>query len=175
MPNNKDKKATGFIAILSLVVVGLVALLYWGPKFTMEGDYSFLPAMNATINGLTAIVLLAGRSAIKKGNQDLHRKLMISALSLSILFLVGYIIHHAVTPQTTFGGEGWIRPVYFILLISHILLAAGMVPLVLMTIYRAFNKDFVKHKKIARITFPIWLYVSVTGVIVYFMISPYYT
>ena len=135
---------------------------------------SFLPPIYAGINGLTAIILVLAVLAIKKGNKKLHEVLMKICIGLSILFLGMYIAYHMTSNSTSFGGEGAIKIVYFFILISHIILSIAIIPLVLITYSRTLSQQFDKHKKIAKITFPIWLYVAVTGVVVYFMISPYY-
>jgi len=133
-----------------------------------------LPPVYATLNGFTALFLIAGVISIKNKKVQIHRKLMTSAIVLSALFLVLYVVYHSTSDSTPFGGEGWMRPVYFTLLISHILLSITIIPLVLITYVRALAERFDKHRKIARITFPIWLYVAISGVVVYLMISPYY-
>jgi putative membrane protein len=133
-----------------------------------------LPLFNAIINGTTFLLLLAALMAIKNRNIVLHKRLMTTAIALSLVFLVCYVLFHASTEPTKFGGEGRIRSVYFFLLLTHILLAIVIVPLVLITYVRAIAEKFDKHRKIARITLPIWLYVTLTGVIVYLMIAPYY-
>jgi len=167
-----EKKYKGLIVGASIAVPIVVALLF---SVKIEGyDTSFLPPIYATMNGLTAIFLVAGVISIKKKKIDIHRKLMTSAIAFSALFLVLYVIYHATSSSTSFGGEGWIRPVYYFLLISHILLSVIIIPLVLFTYVRALSERFDKHRKLARITFPIWLYVAVSGVLVYLMISPYY-
>ena len=134
----------------------------------------FLPPIYATINGITAILLIWAVLAIKKGNRSLHENLMKTAIGCSLAFLVMYIAYHMTTDSTSYGGEGVLRYVYFFILLSHILLSIAVIPLVLITYVRALAQRFDKHKKIAKITFPIWLDVAVTGVIVYLMIAPYY-
>jgi putative membrane protein len=134
----------------------------------------FLPPIYATINGITAVLLVWAVMAIKKGNRRLHENLMKTAIGCSLAFLVMYIAYHMTTDSTSYGGEGVLRYVYFFILLSHILLSIAVIPLVLITYVRALAERFDKHKKIAKITFPIWLYVAVTGVIVYLMIAPYY-
>lgn len=162
------------IAIATLLPI-VVTILYFIPKGDQPNDFlREIPKFNAIINGLTFLALIFGVRAIKSGNKVLHRALMISAFMLGTLFLIGYVAYHSQVESTHFGGEGVIKIVYFSLLISHILLAAVLAPLVLISISRALNGDFVKHKKIAKITYPIWLYVSITGIIVYLMIAPYY-
>jgi len=168
-----EKKYRPWIIALSVLVPLAVALLFFTTR--IEGyDTSFLPPIYATINGLTALILIFAVMAIKSKKVDIHRKLMTAAIVFSALFLVLYVIYHSTNDSTPFGGEGWIRPVYFTLLISHILLSIAIIPLVLVTYVRALAKRFDKHRKIARITFPIWLYVAVSGVLVYLLISPYY-
>ncbi|MBY0543848.1 MAG: DUF420 domain-containing protein, partial [Sphingobacteriaceae bacterium] len=135
---------------------------------------SFLPPIYASINGLTAIVLVVAVMAIKNGKRSLHENLMKFAIALSVLFLGMYVAYHMTSDSTKFGGEGAIKYIYYFILITHISLSVIIIPLVLVTFVRALSQRFDQHKKIARITFPIWLYVAVTGVIVYLMISPYY-
>ncbi len=132
-------------------------------------------ALNATLNGTSAILLVAGYAAIRSGKRDLHKKLMISAFAVSCVFLVSYVIYHIRIHQVIhFQGQGWIRPVYFTLLLSHTILAIVIVPLVLITVRRAWLERFDKHRQIARWTLPLWFYVSVTGVIVYVMVYQVY-
>lgn len=171
-----DRKAAWLIGIFSLVVfVAVVALgnIEW--KVDLGFDVHIFARINAVINSLVAVLLLAGLVAIKKRKFQLHKKFMFSAMLLSILFLVSYICHHLFAGDTKFGGEGAIRLVYFIILITHIFLAAIILPFVLYTAYRALVAEWPAHKKLAKITWPIWFYVAVTGVIVYLMISPYYS
>ncbi len=135
---------------------------------------SFLPPIYATINALTAVLLITAVIAIKNGNRKLHENLMKTAIACSLAFLVMYVAYHMTSDSTKFGGEGLIKYIYYFILISHILLSIIIIPLVLITYVKAWSAQFDKHKKIAKITFPIWLYVAITGVIVYLMISPYY-
>lgn len=161
------------IIALSVLIPVAVAALFGMPK--IKGyDTSFLPPIYATINGFTALLLVAAVIAIKKGKQRLHEKLMKVCIGLSALFLLLYLSYHVTSESTAFGGEGPVRYVYFFILITHILLSIGVIPLVLFTFVRALRGDFRRHRKLARYTFPVWLYVAVTGVIVYLMISPYY-
>ena len=161
------------IIVLSVIIPLAVALLFGMPK--IEGyDTSFLPPIYATINGLTAVLLVTAFVAIRNGRQSLHERIMKSCIGLSALFLVLYLIYHSTSDSTPYGGEGPWRYVYFFVLITHILLSIGVIPLVLFTFVRALTRDFKRHRALARITFPIWLYVAVSGVIVYIMISPYY-
>jgi uncharacterized membrane protein YozB (DUF420 family) len=133
------------------------------------------PALNASLNGLSAILLAAGYAAIRAGKRDVHKAFMVSAFGVSTLFLISYVIYHIrVGKAVLFTGQGWVRPVYFTLLISHMILAVVIVPLILVTLRRAWLEKFDKHKIIARWTLPLWFYVSVTGVIVYLMVYEIY-
>jgi len=152
----------------------LVALLYFSPQIETSIDVSFLPKVYSTINGFTALLLIVAWRAILNGNVVLHKRLMTTNMLLSVAFLLCYVLYHATHPPTPFGGAGLVKGIYYFLLISHVLLAIVIVPLVLISYTRALSEKFDKHRKIARITLPIWLYVAITGVIVYFMISPYY-
>lgn len=162
------------IISLSLLIPAVVFILYYGPKLNTGTDFSFLPAVNATLNGLTSIMLILGFVAIRKKIYDVHQRFMTFAMVLSVLFLISYILYHSTSEPTTFGGEGAVKYIYYFLLISHIILAVAIVPLVLITYVRALSLRFDKHRVIAKITLPLWLYVSITGFIVYMMISPYY-
>lgn len=160
------------ITVVSIVIPVVVAILF---RVKVDGyNFSFLPPIYAGINAITAVLLVAALLAIKNGKRTLHEFLMKTCIALSLLFLVMYIAYHMTSDPTGFGGEGIIRYVYYFILVTHIILSICVVPLVLFTYARAFNEEFDRHKKLARITFPIWLYVAVTGVIVYLMISPYY-
>ena len=175
--NSVEKKYNKWIIILSVAIPLVVALLF-RVKLNDFGfnvkPLSFLPPIYATINGITAVVLVISVQAIRKGKQKLHENLMKFAISLSVAFLVMYVAYHMTSTETTYGGEGFIRYVYFFILITHILLSIVIIPFVLVTYVRAIAGSFERHRKLARITYPLWLYVAVTGVIVYLMISPYY-
>nr|WP_314897658.1 DUF420 domain-containing protein [uncultured Flavobacterium sp.] len=175
--NSLEQKFSKFIIIVSIVIPVVVAILF-GVKLKDFGynvePLSFLPPIYATINGMTALVLIAAVLAIKNGKRILHERLMTSAIVLSVAFLVMYVAYHMTADSTKFDGEGTIRYVYFFILITHIILSIAIIPMVLITYVRALSQKFDTHKKIAKITFPIWLYVAVTGVVVYLMISPYY-
>jgi putative membrane protein len=133
------------------------------------------PAFNATLNGISAVLLAGGYAAIRAGKKDVHKVFMLSAFTASTIFLVSYVIYHLRVKQLVlFQGQGWIRPVYFTLLISHTILAIVIVPLILITLRRAWVEKFDKHRRIARWTLPLWFYVSVTGVIVYLMVYQIY-
>lgn len=174
---NLEKKYNKWIVVLSVAIPIVVALLF-GVNLRKMGfavePLSFLPPIYATINGFTAILLVAAVVAIKNRKRQLHENLMKTAIACSILFLGMYVAYHMTSDSTKFGGEGMIKYVYYFILITHILLSVIIIPLVLITYVRALSQRFDRHKKIAKITFPIWLYVAVTGVIVYLMISPYY-
>ena len=160
------------IIVVSILIPLVVAILF-GVK--IEGyDFTFLPPIYASINGLTAILLVTAVIAIKNKRRKLHERLMKTSILLSIAFLVMYVLYHMTADSTPYGGQGAIRYLYFFILISHILLSIVVIPFVLFTYVRGISGDFERHKAIAKFTFPIWLYVAVTGVIVYLMISPYY-
>jgi putative membrane protein len=162
-----------YIWIVSIVVPVLVAFLFTVRIPNVE-PLSFLPPIYASINGLTAIFLIIALWAIKNKKIVLHQGLMKISIGLSLVFLVMYVAYHMTSDSTPYGGEGFIRYIYFFILITHIILSIGVIPMVLITYVRAISKQFANHKKIARYTFPIWLYIAITGVIVYLMISPYY-
>jgi putative membrane protein len=137
-------------------------------------ETSNLPLINSVFNSLSAICLMAGFIAIKKGNKEVHKRFMISALIFSSVFLLGYLTYHYHHGSTIFPDLGWIKTLYLLILFPHIILAAVMVPMIIMTFYYAFSEKFEKHKKLAKITFPIWMYVSVTGVIIYLMVHQWF-
>lgn len=166
----KNKKLTIAISI----VLPLVVALLFKVRIPNVEPLHFLPPIYAFINAITALTLIFAVFAIKKGNRQLHETLMKTSLLLSVLFLLLYIAYHSTSDPTNYGGEGIAKTIYFIILISHIVLSIVIIPLVLITFNRALSEEFDKHKKIAKITFPLWLYVAITGVVVYIMISPYY-
>jgi putative membrane protein len=160
------------IVVLSVLIPLAVAALF---GVRIEGyDFSFLPPIYATTNGLTAFLLVLGVWAIKSGKRRLHESIMKTCLGLSAAFLVMYVLYHMTSDPTPYGGEGALRWVYFIILVTHIVLSIAIIPMVLFTFVRALSGQFESHKKLARITFPIWLYVAISGVVVFWMISPYY-
>ncbi len=172
-----EKKYRGWIIILSVLIPLIVAALFSVNLRDMGYNVeplTFLPPIYATINGFTALLLIWGVVAIKNGNQRLHERLMKVCIGCSVAFLGMYLAYHMTSDSTPYGGEGPIRYVYFFILLTHILLSIVIIPLVLITYVRALAERFDRHRKIAKITFPIWLYVAVSGVIVYLMISPYY-
>ena len=163
-------------AVLGAVIPVAVAVLYYFPGvFVIPGlDVKALPAVNAVLNSLTAVLLMLGYYFIRRKQVVRHRAMMGLAFLLGSLFLVSYVAYHSQVASTTFGGQGLMRGIYYFILLTHIVLAAATVGLVLFTLYFALTAQFQRHRRIARWTYPVWLYVSVTGVIVYFMISPYY-
>ncbi|MFS4483921.1 DUF420 domain-containing protein [Hyunsoonleella sp. 2307UL5-6] len=167
-----EKKYNTLIVVLSVAIPVVVAILF-GVKIDAELPI-FLPPIYATTNAITALVLVFAFIAIKNKNIKLHERLMKFAIILSVLFLVMYVAYHMTSDSTKFGGEGAIAYVYYFILLTHILLSIVVIPFVLITYVRAITNNIEKHKKIAKITFPLWLYVAITGVIVYVMISPYY-
>lgn len=160
------------ITILSIVIPVAVAALF-GIKIDLQLPI-FLPPIYATINGLTALFLVFAVIAVKNGNLKRHELLIKGALICSALFLVFYVLYHMTSDSTKFGGEGVIKYIYYFILITHIVLSIVVIPFVLTTFVRGLNREDEKHRKIAKYTFPLWLYVAVTGVVVYLMINPYY-
>ncbi|PSR56819.1 DUF420 domain-containing protein [Adhaeribacter arboris] len=173
---NNDRKYLVLIAILSVAVPLLVALLLFIPQTGKLGDVdvTFLPKLHALLNSLTAIALLTGYFFVKNKNIRGHRFTMVTAFTLSAFFLISYVTYHYQAAPTRYGGEGTLKMIYYVILLTHIVLAAVIVPLVLLSVYFAVSNQINRHRKIARWTFPIWLYVAITGVVVYFMIAPYY-
>jgi putative membrane protein len=177
METNKETKFNKLIVVLSIAIPLVVALLFGVNLRKLGFDVKplyILPPIYASINGVTAFLLIAAVVAIKNGNRKLHEYLMKLAIACSISFLVMYVAYHMTSDSTKFGGEGAIKYLYYFILITHILLSIIIIPLVLTTYVKAWSEKFDKHKKLAKITFPIWLYVAITGVIVYVMIAPYY-
>ena len=170
---NYVEKYRVWIWVVSILIPVVVALLFM-VRIPNIAPLDFLPPIYASINALTAIVLTLAYLAIRRKNIVLHEQLMKTAIGLSLIFLVMYVAYHMTSDPTPFGGEGTIRYVYYFILISHILLSIGIIPMVLVTYVRAISNLFFDHKKIARFTFPLWMYIAVTGVIIYLMISPYY-
>ena len=174
--SKNDKKANIFIWAVSAVVFVAVVVLH---ELKIEVDLGFDPhifaQLNAIINGTVALLLILGLFLVKSKKFMAHKRVMNLSIILSVLFLLSYIAHHILADSTTFGGEGSIRTVYYFILISHILLAGLSLPFILYSAYRASIAEFAKHKKLVRYVYPVWLYVAVTGVVVYFMIEPYYS
>jgi putative membrane protein len=170
---NKEIFYRRLVIATSIAIPVVVAVLF---RVRIEGlDFSYLPPIYATINGATAALLLLALWRIKSGDRRNHERIMKICMVLSALFLVMYVLYHMTSDPTPYGGEGALRYLYYFILISHILLSLAVVPLVLFTFLYAIIRNFEKHKNMARIAFPVWLYVAVTGVVVYLMISPYYT
>ena len=172
----KERNFTPIIVLLTIVINALVAFLYFMPKYDTlsDVDLTILPFLNAVFNSFTFVFLVAALVSIKQKNIKLHKRFILAAFTTTALFLVSYVTYHGMAESTAFGGEGIIRYVYYFILLTHIVLSAAIVPLALVTVARGFNMKVEKHRKIARWTMPIWLYVSLTGVLVYIMISPYY-
>ena len=175
----KENAVKRFVWIVAVAIPVAVASLFFIPpaenlsEETRQALY-ILPQLNAWFNGTAFFCLIGALIAIKNKNVPLHRLFNTVALSLSVLFLFSYVAFHLTTESTHYGGEGWQRTVYFTILISHILLSTGIIPLVLFTYYRGLRMEVDRHRKLARITWPVWLYVTISGVLVYWMISPYY-
>lgn len=172
-----EKKLNLPILIVSILIPVVVAVLFSVKLKDLGFDVApmpYLPPIYATINGLTAILLVCAVTAVKKGNRKLHERLMTTAMICSVLFLVMYVAYHMTTERTNYGGEGLLKYVYLFILTTHILLSIAIIPMVLISYVRGLAGDFERHKKISKITYPLWLYVAVTGVVVYLMISPYY-
>ena len=170
---SKERTFNRWITIVS-IVIPLVVVILFGVKIDGVERLGFLPPIYATINGITAVLLIVAVLAIKNGKRGLHQKLMTTCIALSLAFLVLYILYHMTSESTAYAGEGFMRYLYFFILISHIVLSVIVVPLVLKTYAKGYLGNFETHRKLAKITFPIWLYVAISGVVVYLMISPYY-
>ncbi len=170
-----DKQARLLILTVSFVVFAAVVIL---SRVQLDVDLGFdvhvFAMINAVINSLVSLLLVAGLVAVRKKKFVQHKNIMFAAIILSVLFLVSYIAHHLLAGDTIYGGEGAIRYVYYFILITHIILAAVILPFILFTAYRSLTGQYDKHKKLAKYTWPLWLYVSITGVAVYLFISPYY-
>jgi putative membrane protein len=174
--NKNDKKARVLIFTFSTIVfAAVVALGRVKLNVDLGFDVHVFAFANSIINSMVAVLLIAALIAVKTKHFLLHKKLMLSAMVLSILFLVSYICHHLFAGETKFGGTGTAKTIYYIILGTHIPLAGLILPFILFTAYRALIAEFPQHKKLARITWPVWLYVAITGVVVYWMISPYYS
>ena len=175
-PIAAKRNYTPIIIILTIAIIALVALAYCLPtlEFLKQYDLSVLPLINAILNSLTFTSLVIALVAIKKKNITLHRNMIFTALTTTGLFLVTYLAYHFSAPSTKYGGTGILKGIYLFILLTHIVLAAVIVPLALISVARGLNMQVERHRKIARWTMPLWLYVSLTGVLVYIMISPYY-
>ncbi len=166
-------KYRGVITFVS-ILIPLVVLILFNVRLPNVEPLNSFPPIYATINGLTAVILVLALFAVKNKKIKIHETLMKIAIALSLIFLIMYVAYHMTSEPTPYGGDGYIKYVYYFILITHVLLSIFIVPLVLITYVRAISKHFDSHRRIAKITFPIWLYIAVTGVIVYIMISPYY-
>ena len=178
MSNNvdkaKEKKYNRWIVVLSIAIPLIVAALF-GVKIPNVEPLSFLPPVYASINALTSMILVMAFMAIRNKKISLHKKLMQTAMIFSVMFLAMYVAYHMTSDPTKYEGEGFLKYAYYVILITHIVLSVVVIPFVLITYVRAITNNIERHKKIARITFPLWLYVAISGVLVYILISPYYT
>lgn len=176
--NVKDRVFVPIIVVLSAVIPVAVAVLFYMPEawreYFVNENFRGLPLLHAVLNGSTAVLLLTGLYFIKNKNIIWHRASMVAAFVFSAIFLVSYVIAKVSTPPVPYGGEGIMRGLYFFVLVSHIILSVPVLPLAMFSIYRGFTGQFEKHKKITRWAFPIWLYVAITGVLVYLFMQPYY-
>lgn len=173
MSIEQEKKYNKWVVLLSIAIPLVVAVLF-GVKIPNVEPLTFLPPIYATINALTALILVLAFNAIRKKNIKLHKTLMTTAIVLSCIFLVMYVAYHMTSDSTKYGGEGALKYIYYFILITHIILSIVVIPFVLITYVRAITNNIERHKKIAKITFPLWFYVAISGVLVYIMISPYY-
>ena len=164
------------IIAISLAVPALVVVLFYvsPPDIDLGIDLNFFPKFHAALNATATLLLLSGYYFIRNKQITLHKTMMWSAFAVSTVFLLSYVTYHALSVPTQYGGQGVIKFVYYFILATHIVLAAGVLPFILFTFFRALTGDYVKHKKIAKLTLPVWLYVTITGVLVYLMLSPYY-
>ncbi|HFA51223.1 MAG TPA: DUF420 domain-containing protein [Bacteroidetes bacterium] len=169
-----EKKLNRIAWAVTVVVIILVSTMHMMPKFFSGYNFTFLPAVYSSLNALTAIILIAALYFIKKGNMEKHRAAMTLAMVISALFMIGYVVYHLTYDDTKFGGEGAIRYVYFFMLITHIIAAGIIFPFILFTYIRAYTNQFAKHKKMAKWVYWVWLYVAVTGPVLFLMIRPYY-
>lgn len=172
----KEKNLSIPIAIISVAIPALIVCIFIAPRANVELGFNIkiLPLAEAVLNATTFVLLLGSFYFIRHGKRQAHKVCNLTAVGLSVLFLITYLVYHALSEQAHYGGRGFIRGVYFFLLITHIILSAVIVPLVLITLVRALKGNFPRHKKIARITWPLWLYVTFSGVVVYLMMAPYY-
>ena len=171
MRDQSDRSFWVFNAVVSTAAIGFLGwLLLVREGGGVNADLSFMPGVNAALNATSAALLVLGLAAIRSGRREVHKRLMVSAFAASAVFLVGYVLYHYAHGDTQYQGQGAIRVVYFTVLISHVLLSIVMLPMILTTFYLAARERFTTHKKLARWTLPIWLYVSVTGVVIYLML-----
>lgn len=168
-----EKRLNKIAYVVSAAVLILVVLMR-RVKVDLGMDFSFLPPIHASLNALSAVILVFAYYFIRKKNIEAHRRSIYAAMVCSALFLLSYVLYHFTTPETRFGGEGVVRYIYFFILITHVVLAAVILPFILLTFNRAYTAQFERHKKMARWVFPLWLYVAITGPICYLMLKPYY-
>jgi putative membrane protein len=163
------------IALVSSLALGFLFYLIYGRESSGKyaGSVAFLPALNAACNATTTVLILLGLRAIRRDDREGHRRMMLGAFATSTLFLIGYIVYHSVHGDTKFPGQGWIRPTYFFILITHIVLSAVALPMILGTFWLALTRRFERHRRLARWTYPIWLYVSITGVVIFMVLKAY--
>jgi len=173
-PNMALEKRLNILAIIISVIVLLVVGMMRRVKLETGIDFSFLPPINAALNSIAALVLIFVFYKIKKGQREAHRKAILAAVGISFLFFLSYVLYHFTTPETTYGGEGIMRGIYFFFLITHVVLAAVIFPFILFTLIRAITGHFERHRKMARWVWPLWLYVAISGPICYLMLTPYY-
>ncbi len=173
---SKEQLWSKIIVAVSVGVTALVTLIFFisPPEINTTFNFKILPKFHAILNGTVAVLLGLSYYFIRKKNVKAHQFCNVTALICSAMFLVSYVIYHTFTESTKFGGEGFIKYIYYFILLTHIVLAAIILPIILFTFLRAFLGQFESHRKIARWTLPLWMYVSITGVLVYLMISPYY-
>jgi putative membrane protein len=173
--SSRSKAPEIIIVLVSALALGFLFYLIYGRDSAggYAGSVAFLPALKAACNALTTLLIVLGLQAIVRGDREAHRRRMLSAFATSTLFLIGYIVYHSLHGETKFPGQGFVRPVYFFILISHIVLSAVALPMILTTFWFALSNQLVRHVKLARWTYPIWLYVSVTGVVIFFMLRAY--
>ena len=174
IPKN-DRLANTVIIALSIVVFALVTLMR---RVKIDLGFGFdthvFPAISAILNSVVSVLLIAGLVFVKQKRPELHKKTMMMAVVFSVLFLITYVLYHFTTIETAFGGEGFLKTLYYLILFSHIALAGIILPFILFAVYRGLTGEYDRHKKLTRWVWPVWFYVSLTGVVVYFMISPYY-
>ena len=172
-----DRLANFLIITVSIIVFAAVVTLdrlKVKPAWPFDVPVHIFATINAVVNGMVAMLLLLGLKAVKNKNYLLHKRFMLSAILLSIIFLISYIMHHLFAGSTSYGGDGWLKNVYYFILITHIPLAGIILPFILFSAYRGLTGDYEKHKKMVRYTFPLWMYVAISGVLIYLLISPYY-
>lgn len=171
MSTAKDARFAIVNTVVSLsAVLFLGWLLLLNPGIRTDLDLSFVPAVNAALNAAAAVLLVSAVAAIKRGDRDAHRRRVLGAFACSAIFLAGYVAYHAVHGDTRYQGEGALRAIYLFILATHVILSISVLPLALTCLYLAYQERFDGHRKVARVTFPIWLYVSVTGVVIFFML-----